>query len=76
MEPFLGDVTLTREELLGLQQELLISHEPPLGKQSALDWLRTQRDLGRHYVNDVDRHFGAGKNTPVLDPRRSHPDST
>ena len=76
VEPFLGDVTLTRQELLGLQQELLISHDPPLGKQSALDWLRTQHDFGRRYVNDVHRHFGTGKNTPVLDPRRSHNDPT
>jgi uncharacterized protein YbjT (DUF2867 family) len=71
VEPFLRDVTLTREELLGLQQELLISHDPPLGKQSVLDWLRGQLDFGRGYVNDVHRHFGAGKNAPVLDPRRS-----
>jgi hypothetical protein len=41
-----------------------------------LDWLRTQLDFGRRYVNDVHRHFGAGRNTPVLDPRRSHDNPT
>jgi NADH dehydrogenase len=36
---------------------------------NALALARMQPDFGRQYVNDVRRHFGAGKNTPVLDPR-------
>ena len=68
-EPILGDVVLTREDLLGLEQELLLSHESPRGKQSVAEWLRGHgAELGRHYVNDRHRHFGAGKTEPVLDP--------
>jgi uncharacterized protein YbjT (DUF2867 family) len=69
VEPILGDVVLTREELLGLQQELLLSHEPPRGKQSVAEWLcGYSAQLGRRYVNDRHRHFGAGRTEPVLDP--------
>ncbi len=66
-ELFLGDVVLTREELLGLQQELLVSDQPPLGRESAADWLRQNgHRLGRVYANDVDRHFGPGSTKPVI----------
>jgi uncharacterized protein YbjT (DUF2867 family) len=69
LEPFLGDVVLTREELLGLEQELLLSHETPRGRQSVGEWLRGHgAELGQRYVNDRHRHFGAGKSEPVLDP--------
>jgi uncharacterized protein YbjT (DUF2867 family) len=69
VEPILGDIILTREELLGLEQELLLSHEPPLGKQSVAAWLhRHGAELGRRYVNDCHRHFGAGKTKMILDP--------
>jgi len=66
VEPFLDDVTLTREELLGLEQELLISHAPPLGKESALGWLeKNGADLGKRYINDLDRHFRSERTQPV-----------
>ena len=66
LEPFLGDVVLTREELLGLKQELLLSHKPPLGTQRVSDWLMDNgRGLGRRYVNDMRRHFGAQSKEPV-----------
>jgi NADH dehydrogenase len=62
----LGDVVLTREELLGLQQEALLSHEPPRGRTSVRAWLmRNGPELGRRYVNDRYRHFGAGAGTPI-----------
>ncbi|MGC4113287.1 MAG: epimerase [Myxococcales bacterium] len=71
IEPLLGDVVLTEEELLGLEQELLLSHEPPLGTQSVRHWLQQNAEsLGRAYVNDVRRHFGAGSDEAVLDPQR------
>jgi uncharacterized protein YbjT (DUF2867 family) len=71
VEPFLGDVVLTREELLGLERELLLSHEPPRGKESVGAWLSGQSaELGRRYVNDRRRHFGAGRTELVLDPSR------
>ena len=60
------DVILTREELLGLERELLFSHDPPLGSESATDWLmRNGRTLGRLYVNDMRRHFGDGAHEPL-----------
>jgi hypothetical protein len=71
LEPLLGDVVLTEEELLGLEQELLLSHEPALGTQSVRHWLqRNAESLGRTYVNDVRRHFGAGSDEAVLDPEK------
>jgi NADH dehydrogenase len=67
MKLLLGDIVLTREELLGLKQELLISHQPPLGAQSVKTWLIEHGEqLGRHYVNDLNRHFGVGAEDPVL----------
>jgi len=67
VEPFVGDVILTREELLGLQQELLCSDKPPLGKESAVEWLHQNGDrLGRVYANDVKRHLGSDSSKPVI----------
>ncbi len=67
VEPFLRDILLTHEELLGLQQELLLSREPPLGRESALDWLEAHAaSQGCRYVNDLDRHFRRGRSRPVL----------
>ena len=62
----LRDVVLTREELLGLEQELLFTHAPPLGRESVPDWLmRNGAGLGRSYINDMHRHFGAGAREAV-----------
>ncbi len=67
VEPFVGDVILTREELLGLQQELLISDKPPLGHESAVEWIKQNGDrLGRIYANDVKRHFESDSTKPVI----------
>ncbi|MGA9043236.1 MAG: NmrA family NAD(P)-binding protein [Terriglobales bacterium] len=67
VESFVGDIILTREELLGLQQELLCSDQPPLGKESAVEWLKQNGDrLGRVYANDVKRHFGSDASKPVI----------
>lgn len=67
IQPLLKDIILTREELLGLKQELLISHKPPLGQESVAEWLRIHgNQLGRHYVNDLNRHFGQGSTRAVL----------
>jgi NADH dehydrogenase len=65
--PLLRDVVLTREELLGLEQELLVSHAPPVGRSSVSEWLLAHgRDLGRRYANDLHRHFGAGRGEPLV----------
>ena len=66
---FLRDVVLTDEELLGLEQELLLSHEPPRGRESVTAWLKAQGVmLGHHYVNDLGRHFESGATRAILDP--------
>jgi len=66
LEVFLRDIVLTREELAGLQQELLLSHAPPTGSQSVREWLMGNGDaLGRSYINDIHRHFGAGATVPI-----------
>jgi uncharacterized protein YbjT (DUF2867 family) len=71
VESLLRDVVLTREELRGLEDELLVSRSPPLGRESVRDWLLAHgATLGRRYVNDRERHFGSGREEPVLDPRR------
>jgi uncharacterized protein YbjT (DUF2867 family) len=65
------DVLLTREELLGLKQELLLSRNPPLGRQSVAVWLNAHGGgLGRSYANDLSRHFGAGARYAILDPEK------
>ena len=54
----LNDIILTREELLGLQQELLLSLNAPTGHNSVSDWLlATGSSFGKTYINDLDRHF-------------------
>lgn len=74
VEPFLRDVVLTREELLGLTQELLVSHHPPLGHASIREWLMQHGSaLGRTYVNDLQRHFKRGAKDPILDPTSMQP---
>jgi NADH dehydrogenase len=67
IEPLVGDVILTHEELLGLQQELLCSDKPPLGKESAVEWIKENGNrLGKVYANDVKRHFGSDASKPVI----------
>jgi hypothetical protein len=62
----LRDIVLAKEELQGLQQELLVSRALPLGRESVREWMRAHGDgLGRRYVNDLRRHFGAGAREPI-----------
>ncbi len=52
------DVLLTREELAGLQRELLVSTEPPLGTASFRSWVAANGEsLGRGYVSELARNF-------------------
>jgi len=52
------DVILTREETAGLDAELLVSREPPLGRASFREWLAASGDgLGRRYVSELSRNF-------------------
>jgi uncharacterized protein YbjT (DUF2867 family) len=55
---FLRDVILTRDELQGLMDELLVSHEPPRGRRRIDDWLlRNWETLGMTYASELNRHF-------------------
>ena len=52
------DVMLTRQELEGLMDELLVSHEAPRGTRRVDDWLLESADsLGKKYASELDRHF-------------------
>ena len=52
------DVVLTRQELQGLMQELLVSREEPRGTRRVDDWLlRSAGSLGRSYASELSRHF-------------------
>jgi len=55
---YVNDVILTRQELHGLMDELLVSGEPPRGRDRIDDWLlRNGEQLGRAYASELDRHF-------------------
>jgi uncharacterized protein YbjT (DUF2867 family) len=52
------DVVLTTEEVAGLQASLLVSAEPPRGRDSFREWLERNGDtLGRAYVSELARNF-------------------
>ena len=55
---FLGDVVLTRDEVIGLMTDLLISDAPPAGKTSLKSWLTANvATLGGSYTSELDRHY-------------------
>jgi NADH dehydrogenase len=52
------DVMLTRQELEGLMEELLVSKDEPRGTRRLDDWLlRSTDSLGRSYASELSRHF-------------------
>jgi uncharacterized protein YbjT (DUF2867 family) len=54
------DVMLTKEELDGLMEELLVSHEKPRGTRRMDNWLLASADtLGRTYASELERHWRA-----------------
>src|SRR5256885_3187759 len=55
---FMRDVVLTREEVEGLMDELLVSAEPARGTHRFDDWLLTNPDtLRQRYASELSRHF-------------------
>jgi NADH dehydrogenase len=55
---YVKDVILTRQELEGLMDELLVSKELPRGKVRLDNWLlRSAGTLGMKYASELDRHF-------------------
>jgi uncharacterized protein YbjT (DUF2867 family) len=58
VESRLRDVMLTKEELEGLMEELLVSHEKPRGTRRMDNWLLTNAEtLGRSYASELERHW-------------------
>jgi NADH dehydrogenase len=55
---FVRDIVLTRQELEGLMEELLVSKEEPRGARRVDDWLlQSANVLGRSYASELSRHF-------------------
>jgi uncharacterized protein YbjT (DUF2867 family) len=55
---FVRDVILTRQELQGLMEELLVSRDKPRGTRRIDNWMLTSADtLGRSYSSELDRHW-------------------
>ncbi len=53
-----GDVVLTKDEIDGLLNDLLVAKGPATGHTRFSDWLsRRGKDLGRSYVSEMERHF-------------------
>ena len=56
----LRDVVLTRDELDSLMAGLLVSHEPPRGRDRFDAWVAENRSvLGRRYTSELARNFRA-----------------
>lgn len=53
-----GDVVLTRDEVKGLMDNLLVSDEPPTGHTKLSEWLDANAGwLGSSYFSEVKKHF-------------------
>ena len=51
-----GDVVVTREEIAGLMQDLLVTSSPPAGHTALSVWVREHREtLGRSYSSELAR---------------------
>jgi len=51
-----GDVVVTREEVAGLMQNLLVTSSPPAGDTALSRWVLEHRDtLGRRYSSELAR---------------------
>lgn len=58
IEPLVGDVLITRDEVAGLMANLLISQNPPLGQTHLSDWLDQHADsVGTKYASELARHY-------------------
>src|SRR5437588_11634715 len=58
IEPLVGDVLITRQEVEGLMANLLISQQQPTGHTHLATWLEQHADqVGKHYASELHRHF-------------------
>jgi uncharacterized protein YbjT (DUF2867 family) len=62
-----GDVVVTREEVAGLMQDLLVTSSPPAGKTALSHWILQHREsLGRKYSSELARRRNRNKNYEEL----------
>jgi uncharacterized protein YbjT (DUF2867 family) len=58
IEPLLGDVLITKDEIKGLMANLLISQDTPTGHTHLSQWLeRNAGTVGRNYASEIGRHY-------------------
>ncbi len=58
LEPFVGDVLITRDEIAGLMAGLLVSRQAPTGSTRLEDWLREHKQsVGSVYASELQRHY-------------------
>ena len=56
--PLLGDVIITREEIRGLMEGLLVSERPPTCPTRFSEWIGGHAaELGRGYASELSRHY-------------------
>ncbi|MGH7841123.1 MAG: hypothetical protein ACREQD_08320 [Candidatus Binataceae bacterium] len=52
----MGDITLTRDEVIGLSDDLLVSHAPPAAPTRLSEWLaHNAASLGVRYASELAR---------------------
>jgi NADH dehydrogenase len=62
-----GDVVVTREEVAGLMQNLLVTSSPPAGRTMLSRWIREHREiLGRRYSSELARRRNRQKSYEEL----------
>lgn len=58
IEPFVGDMLITRDEIAGLMANLLISDREPTGHTHLATWLAENADaVGKKYASELGRHY-------------------
>lgn len=58
IEPVVSDVLITRDEIAGLVEGLLVSEQSPTGKTHLEDWLRAHRlSVGKACASELQRHY-------------------
>jgi nucleoside-diphosphate-sugar epimerase len=59
------DVVLTRDEIVGLMANLLVTNSPPAGKTRFSEWARENiHVLGAKYASELERHY---RSKPLLE---------
>lgn len=58
VQPLVGDVLITRDEIEGLMAGLLVSWNAPTGTMHLEHWLREHKNsIGKRYASELHRHY-------------------